>query len=58
MKTEFSNSNILRQVNIVSAKSIQIKKGLSISDLMQLKSKKHNLKKAVLVGEMLLVESN
>lgn len=58
MKIESPNpEEIPRQITVLNIKSVQVKKGLSMKDLIELKNKKLHLQKAVLIGEKLYVEN-
>ncbi len=56
MKIQSSVSDIPKQITVVNVKTVQIKKGFTINDLIEIKNKKLTLKKAVLVGEKLFVD--
>lgn len=58
MKIESPNpEEIPKQITVLNIKSVQVKKGLSMKDLIELKNKKLHLQKAVLIGEKLYVEN-
>jgi hypothetical protein len=57
MKFESLNPEIPRALTVINAKTVQIRKVLSIKDLLDLKKNFLNLKKTFLIGEKLYVEN-
>jgi len=57
MKIQQNNQSIQNErFTIINAKTIQIKKVVTLHDMMELKSKFSSIKKAVLIGEKIYVE--
>ena len=58
MKINSLDPDIPLLITMINAKTVLIKKVLSMKDLLELKQKKLTLKKAFLIGETLYVENN
>jgi hypothetical protein len=57
MKIEPIKSQVLKPLTVINAKTVQIKKAISIKDLLELRKRIPTLQKAVLIGEKIYVEN-
>ena len=57
MKIESIESQVLKPLTVINAKTVQIKKVISMKDLLELRKRIPTLQKAVLIGEKIYVEN-
>jgi hypothetical protein len=58
MKIESIKSQLPKPFTVINVKTVQIKKAISIKDLLELRKRIPTLQKAVLIGEKLYVEND
>jgi hypothetical protein len=57
MKIESIKSQLPKPFTVINVKTVQIKKAISMNDLLELRKRIPTLQKAVLIGEKLYVEN-